>query len=178
MLRPKTRIGLLRHYNPVDGRWLSRDPIDEQGGVNLYGFVGNDPNDLVDFNGLLFDWIPVLGTIEQGIKTTWGKYPGMKMEDYKSAAGDGTEPICSENIRKASTGYFIQYITPNAVRVGIEYGITIVSGYSKNYKVTIPAALVSTIDTMVSLTLTNWAGSKMKDASEKATKKYCTCENQ
>jgi integrase/recombinase XerD len=31
-----------RHYDPVTGRWPSRDPIDEKGGFNLYGFVKND----------------------------------------------------------------------------------------------------------------------------------------
>ncbi|SEH91561.1 RHS repeat domain-containing protein [Akkermansia glycaniphila] len=31
-----------RHYNPMDGRWVSRDPIAEQGGYNLYGFVDNN----------------------------------------------------------------------------------------------------------------------------------------
>ena len=30
------------HYDPAMGRWLNRDPIAENGGVNLYGFVGND----------------------------------------------------------------------------------------------------------------------------------------
>ena len=30
-----------RHYNPTDGRWINCDPIAEQGGINLYGFVGN-----------------------------------------------------------------------------------------------------------------------------------------
>ena len=32
-----------RHYSPELGRWPSRDPIEEDGGVNLYGFVGNGP---------------------------------------------------------------------------------------------------------------------------------------
>jgi hypothetical protein len=32
-----------RHYDPALGRWPSRDPIGEKGGVNLYAFVGNDP---------------------------------------------------------------------------------------------------------------------------------------
>ena len=39
-----------RHYNPTDGRWINRDPIAEQGGINLYGFVENRPiaeNDLL-----------------------------------------------------------------------------------------------------------------------------------
>ena len=31
-----------RYYDPLTGRWPSRDPIEEDGGVNLYGFVGND----------------------------------------------------------------------------------------------------------------------------------------
>jgi uncharacterized protein RhaS with RHS repeats len=31
-----------RYYDPVTGRWPSRDPIEEEGGENLYGFVGND----------------------------------------------------------------------------------------------------------------------------------------
>ncbi len=32
-----------RHYSPALGRFLSRDPIEEQGGLNLYAFVGNAP---------------------------------------------------------------------------------------------------------------------------------------
>jgi RHS repeat-associated protein len=31
-----------RFYDPETGRWPSRDPIAEDGGINLYGFVGND----------------------------------------------------------------------------------------------------------------------------------------
>ncbi|MGN0885218.1 MAG: RHS repeat domain-containing protein [Candidatus Spyradosoma sp.] len=41
-----------RHYSPSDGRWLSRDPIEEQGGWNLYAFVGGRPISSADFNGL------------------------------------------------------------------------------------------------------------------------------
>ena len=29
-----------RVYDPVTARWLSRDPIGETGGINLYGYVG------------------------------------------------------------------------------------------------------------------------------------------
>jgi RHS repeat-associated protein len=43
-----------RWYDPVTGRWLGRDPIGENGGVNLYGFVGNDGVDRSDFLGTLF----------------------------------------------------------------------------------------------------------------------------
>ena len=43
-----------RHYNPLDGRFISRDPIEERGGLNLYGFVGNDPVNRWDALGLAF----------------------------------------------------------------------------------------------------------------------------
>ena len=43
-----------RYYHPNLGRWLSRDPIQERGGMNLYGFVGNDLR-FVDILGLEAD---------------------------------------------------------------------------------------------------------------------------
>ncbi|MGI6345997.1 MAG: RHS repeat-associated core domain-containing protein [Limisphaerales bacterium] len=41
-----------RYYSPALGRWLSRDPIEEKGGLNLYGFVNNDPVNKWDKLGL------------------------------------------------------------------------------------------------------------------------------
>ena len=41
-----------RYYNPETGRWLSRDPLGERGGLNLYGFVGNDAINGIDYLGL------------------------------------------------------------------------------------------------------------------------------
>ena len=43
-----------RYYNPKDGRWINRDPIAEQGGWNLYGFVGNTPILKTDILGRQF----------------------------------------------------------------------------------------------------------------------------
>jgi RHS repeat-associated protein len=41
-----------RHYDAKTGRWITRDPIGEAGGVNLYGFVQNNPVNWVDPDGL------------------------------------------------------------------------------------------------------------------------------
>jgi len=42
-------------YNPSTGRWLSRDPLGELGGPNLYGFVGNNPVSRIDPLGCSYD---------------------------------------------------------------------------------------------------------------------------
>lgn len=39
------------YYNPKTGRWLTRDPIGERGGVNLHGFVANSPTNHLDALG-------------------------------------------------------------------------------------------------------------------------------
>lgn len=39
-------------YDPTIGRWLSRDPIGEEGGVNLYRYVSNNPVKFIDPFGL------------------------------------------------------------------------------------------------------------------------------
>jgi len=41
-----------RYYDSRNGRFLGRDPIGEQGGLNLYGFVGNNPVNRWDYLGM------------------------------------------------------------------------------------------------------------------------------
>ena len=43
-----------RYYSPELGRWLSRDPIGEKGGWNLYAMVNNSIIDFYDELGLIF----------------------------------------------------------------------------------------------------------------------------
>src|ERR1035438_1854302 len=44
-----------RYYNSSTGRWLSRDPIEERGGADLYAYVKKTPGNVVDPFGLI-DW--------------------------------------------------------------------------------------------------------------------------
>ncbi|WP_136799360.1 RHS repeat-associated core domain-containing protein [Desulfosediminicola ganghwensis] len=41
-----------RQYDPVNGVWTTKDPIGVFGGVNLYGYLGNDPVNWIDWLGL------------------------------------------------------------------------------------------------------------------------------
>jgi hypothetical protein len=53
---------LYRYYDPLTGRWPSRDPIEEEGGVNLYAFGPNAPVYGYDVSG--FVWLsPTPGSV-------------------------------------------------------------------------------------------------------------------
>lgn len=45
-------LSLYRGYDPALGRWLSADPLGLDGGLNLYGYIDNDPVNDVDALGL------------------------------------------------------------------------------------------------------------------------------
>jgi len=56
---------LYRFYSPNLQRWINRDPVGEEGGLNLYEFVQNNPCDRVDPLGLIRfgdeNWPPTPG---------------------------------------------------------------------------------------------------------------------
>lgn len=54
-----------RYYSPETDRWLSRDPIAETGGLNLYGMANND----------LINRIDILGMQSTGFGTTYNYCP-------------------------------------------------------------------------------------------------------
>lgn len=37
-----------RYYDPMEGRFISKDPIGFKGGINIYAYVGNNPINLID----------------------------------------------------------------------------------------------------------------------------------
>lgn len=45
-------LALYRVYDAKLGRWLNRDPLEEEGGLNLYGYVSGNPVNLIDRYGL------------------------------------------------------------------------------------------------------------------------------
>lgn len=57
--RSGLNLAIYRAYSPALGRWVSRDPIAEKGGINLYQYVRNMPSITVDPSGLTDSvWIP------------------------------------------------------------------------------------------------------------------------
>jgi RHS repeat-associated protein len=61
-----------RYYDPVLQRWLNCDPIQEAAGINLYGFVRNNPTCYVDSDGRLVEGslAPPVLSLGTGLSTT------------------------------------------------------------------------------------------------------------
>jgi len=61
-------LTMFRQYDPELGRWLSRDPLEEEegDGPNLYGYVLNNPIGGIDPTGLLTIVIPGYGPQNKG----------------------------------------------------------------------------------------------------------------
>ena len=73
-----------RYYNASTGRWLSRDPIQEQAGLNLYAFVGNDSVCAIDALGLAKLRFKVIVGIWSGFSGTWSQPYWAGSGDYET----------------------------------------------------------------------------------------------
>lgn len=119
------------YYNPEQGRWLSRDPIEEPGGENLYSMVENCPINKVDFLGLFEiythsrGWGHVGITDDDGSTYDYGRYRAT----YSGKGGLHKGPNI---LKKSSTA-------PNAERT---YHFDVCPGLEKKIK----ASLVSKLN--------------------------------
>jgi RHS repeat-associated protein len=59
-------LTLFRAYDADTGRWLSRDPMGEAGGMNLYGYSGNGPINWIDSFGLSVFQVDFIGPLQSG----------------------------------------------------------------------------------------------------------------
>ncbi len=95
-----------RYYDPAIGRFLQRDPIGIDGGLNVYAYVGNSPTSLVDpsgldvftdifdaidgfINGELFGWGAGGTGAYQSAKYKWRKLPFAKVANRFMAVEAG-----------------------------------------------------------------------------------------
>jgi len=79
-------LALYRAYDADLGRWLSRDPIAENAGINLYSYVVNDPVSLWDPLGLIDIGFEGYGTVTMsgGTRDTIGN---VALRNYVNGIG-------------------------------------------------------------------------------------------
>jgi RHS repeat-associated protein len=94
-----------RFYDPLTQRWLKRDPIGENGGFNLYGFVGNSPNFYIDALGLFVTVPrPIIIEISPGLNpgTTMPRlYPPIPIippQNSDPSASPGNQPTPDDGL--------------------------------------------------------------------------------
>jgi len=92
-----------RYYSPRLGRWLSRDPIGETGGLNLYGMLGNDAVNVWDKLGL-----------DNTAESFPGEYIGISAEAWRLIRYSAPQPPVS---KKKQTGCCGKNVTKNLNRL-------------------------------------------------------------
>ena len=117
-----------RHYEPIMGSWLSRDPIEELGGLNLYENAGNDLINKKDRKGLSTSSIPslhgrcqdVIDELKKDKDGLYAKYQRLLDERAASLRKEGKDASsckvevrceCCNGIRHLHTGG--AYVPPN-----------------------------------------------------------------
>ncbi|XCN71144.1 MAG: RHS repeat-associated core domain-containing protein [Candidatus Electrothrix aestuarii] len=131
-----------RYYSPELGRWLSRDPVGEDGGLNLYGFVGNSP--LVYFDPYGMSVWGDLGSFAKGAGESAGNmiyeplataYDLEQIIIYTIIADPGkfspTSSIGKAGMAGSGTGKILGSMAAGVVMVPVEYVEAVISGDPK-----------------------------------------------
>jgi hypothetical protein len=107
LILSSTAVPALASYHPDDGRWLSRDPIEELGGASLYAFVANDPANRRDILGLCVTVITLGDSLTYGTASHGRTYTGYaKFLTIKNSCADSI-PFggAGQRIGKIGEGY-------------------------------------------------------------------------
>jgi RHS repeat-associated protein len=86
-----------RWYDSRDGRWISRDPIKDLGGINYYAYVGNNAINRIDITGFkdcddkpCKDAAPLGSSCSQCDDYGNERYAGVSLKCFCKCAGDSS----------------------------------------------------------------------------------------
>ena len=75
-----------RYYDPMAGRFVSRDPIGFRGGINLYNYTGSNPINRADPSGLT----RLTFNVRSGTLTVDPESPGRAGYSISATSGKGS----------------------------------------------------------------------------------------
>lgn len=115
-----------RAYDPEAGRWLSRDPIGEAGGANLYAYVGGTPLGFIDPFGLCSCNLPDASNFVRNYPDydtytgsgVWSLIGGSLDANYGAISPGGVQNSCAARVSYGlnASGSAIPAGTPGANR--------------------------------------------------------------
>ncbi len=107
---PETQLYYVRNrtYSPVLGRWIQRDPIGYDGGINLYGYVGDHPVAATDPTGNIWQWVHDIWDFFTGVTPGGESVEGAEANSELASKGGWCLPahlrrehdLCLETISK------------------------------------------------------------------------------
>ena len=114
-----------RYYDTNLGRFISRDPIGYEGGINLYEYATSSPVTKLDSKGTSWiDWVPVIGTIKNYLYDPEGE----NMIDYiicrplssewdpkNEAFNEAVKRKCESCCEKLVMDYVVKYVGPGSI---------------------------------------------------------------
>lgn len=115
-----------RTYSPKLGKFLEPDPIGFGGGINLYGYCGNNASNSTDPLGLLDPSAPgrpPIQTEQNGPNDVWLDSEGGKHVNVGDGLWDGSSPSYPEDVMQELDRVYASSDSPHAtewVRVGAE----------------------------------------------------------
>ena len=131
-----------RDYDPETGRWISKDPIKFDGGINLYAYAENDPVNKIDPNGLKTYFAQVGGTFSlartpfatTGLASSFGV--GIGYDDISGEIFSYTTSGTGSNVAGAFLGAGVTagVFTGNSMQfVGSGVSSEITAGFGSSY---------------------------------------------
>ena len=108
-----------RYYDPSIGRFISRDPIGLQGGLNQYAYVGNNPVNFTDPEGLCPTCI-------------WGGVAGAVGGFITGAAQDGARGAFIGTLTGFGAGFVVGSVAPSLANRAGSLAAGAVTGFTAN----------------------------------------------
>ena len=164
-------ITIYRYYDPVTGRWPSRDPIGEDGGLNLYGFVWNDAIGRTD----------LLGTAPEIVLDQLADTKGQKAAEAEPSANQNHYDIkessqeCSKRSDVGSHRYVLVVYAHPASSAGLS-GLAAGQAAGQALRTIIDEALAKQTNAVASLARVGIAGTLMTVAKVSITGLYQCCK--